>query len=89
MLLPTTKLAISNLSVSSPGSVFHPCSLNVTKYQKILDAADFARGENCSFIRLINDASRKTLLKAAKKTLKTTHYESRVQSNKRADFKLT
>ena len=26
MLLPTTKLAISNLSVSSPGSVFHLCS---------------------------------------------------------------
>ena len=43
---------------------------NETKYQKILDAADFARGENCSFIRLINDAFRKTLLKAAKKTLR-------------------
>ena len=26
LLLPTTKLAISNLSVSSPGSVFHLCS---------------------------------------------------------------
>ena len=38
-----------------------------TKYQKILDAADFARRENCSFIRL-NDALGKTLLKAAKKT---------------------
>ena len=32
---------------------------------------------------------RKTLLKAAKKTSKTTHYESPVQSNTRADFKLT
>ena len=42
---------------------------NETKYQKILDAADFARRENCSFIRL-NDAYRKTLLKAAKKTLR-------------------
>ena len=39
---------------------------NETKYQKILDAADFARRESCSFIRL-NDAFRKTLLKAAKK----------------------
>ena len=61
---------------------------NETKYQKILDAADFARRENCSFIRL-NDAFRKTLLKAAKKNSKTIHYESRVQSNTRADFKLT
>ena len=26
LLLSTTKLAIPNLSVSSPGSVFHPCS---------------------------------------------------------------
>ena len=42
---------------------------NETKYQKILDAADFARRENCSFIRL-NDAFRKTLHKAAKKTLR-------------------
>ena len=39
---------------------------NETKYQKILDAADFAIRENCSFIRL-NDVFRKTLLKAAKK----------------------
>ena len=39
---------------------------NETKYEKILDAADFARRENCSFVRL-NDAFRKTLLKAAKK----------------------
>ena len=60
---------------------------NETKYKKILDAADFARRENCSFIRL-NDAFRKTLLKAAKKNSKTTHYEGRVQSNTRADFKL-
>ena len=41
---------------------------NETKYEKILDAADFARRENCSFIRL-NDAFQKMLLKAAKKTL--------------------
>ena len=39
------------------------------KYEKILDAADFASRENCPFIRL-NDAFRKTLLKAAKKTLR-------------------
>jgi len=44
--------------------------------------------ENCSFIRL-NDAIRRTLLKAAPKNSKTIHYESRVQSNTRADFKLT
>ena len=51
--------------------------------------ADFANRETCSFIRL-NAAFRKTFLKAAKKTLlKTTHYESRVQSNTRADFKRT
>ena len=48
-----------------------------TKREKILDAADFANRENCSFIRL-NDTFRKTLLN-----------ESRVQSNTRADFKLT
>ena len=50
-----------------------------TKYEKILDAADFARRENCSFIRL-NDAFRKTLLKAAKKTLR--------QPTMRAEFSL-
>ena len=52
---------------------------NETKYQKILDAADFARRENCSFIRL-NDAFRKTLLKAAKKALR--------QPTIRAEFSL-
>ena len=40
-----------------------------TKYEKILDAAEFAVRENCSFIRL-DDTFRKTLLKAAKKTLR-------------------
>ena len=39
---------------------------NETKYHKMLDVADSARHENCSFIRL-NDAFRKTLLKAANK----------------------
>ena len=58
------------------------------KYDKILDTEDFARRENCSFIRL-NDAFWKTLLKSATKNSTTTHYESRVQSNDRADFKLT
>ena len=52
---------------------------NETKYQKILDAADFARCENCSFIRL-NDAFRKTLLEAAKKALR--------QPTMRAEFSL-
>ena len=52
---------------------------NETKYEKILDAADFARRENCSLIRL-NDAFRKTLLKAAKKTLR--------QPTMRAEFSL-
>ena len=85
-LLPTKKLAISNLSVSGPRSVFYPCSPK--RDDKILDAEDFPSRENCSFIRL-NDALRKTLLNAAKKNSKTTHHESRVQSNKRADFKLT
>ena len=33
--------------------------------------------------------SGKPFLKAAKKNSKTTHYESRGQSNTRADFKLT
>ena len=47
--------------------------------QKILDAADFARRENCSVIRL-NDAFRKTLLKAAKETLR--------QPTIRAEFSL-
>ena len=40
-----------------------------TKYQKILDTADFARRENCSFIWL-DDAFLKTFLKAAKKILR-------------------
>ena len=78
-LLPTTKLAILNLSVSSPGSVFLSCSRNDTKYEKILDAADFASRENCSFIRL-NDAFRKILLEAAKKTVR--------QHTMRAEFSL-
>ena len=50
-----------------------------TKYQKILNVADFARRENCSFTRL-NDAFRKNLLKAAKKTLR--------QPTMRAEFSL-
>ena len=50
---------------------------NETKYQKIVDAADFARRENCSFIRLI-DAFRKTLLKAAKKGQPTMRAEFRL-----------
>ena len=37
--------------------------------KKILDKADFANKETCSFTRL-NDAFWKTLLKAAKRTLK-------------------
>ena len=52
---------------------------NEKKYEKILDAADFATRENYSFIRL-NDAFRKTLLKAAKKTLR--------QPTVRAEFSL-
>ena len=62
---------------------------NETKYEKIFDAADFDSREDCSFIRL-NDAFRKTLLKAgAKKNSKTTHYENRIRSNTRTVFKLT
>ena len=52
---------------------------NETKYEKILDAADFASRENCSFTRL-NDAFRKTLFMAAKKTLR--------QPTTRAEFSL-
>ena len=52
---------------------------NETKYEKILDAADFSSRENCSFIRL-DDAFRKTLLKAAKKTVR--------QPTMRAEFSL-
>ena len=59
-----------------------------TKYEKILDTADFANRETCFFIRL-NDGFRKTCSRRPKKNSKTTHYESRVQSNTRADFKLT
>ena len=44
----------------------------------ILDAADFASRENISFIRL-NDAFRKTLLKAAKKTLRQPTMRTKVQ----------
>ena len=50
---------------------------------------DSENDENCS-LRRLNDAFRKTLLKAAKKTLRQpTINESRIQSNTRADFKLT
>ena len=48
---------------------FTRAARNKTKYQKTSDAADFARRENCSFVRL-NDAVRKTSLKAAKKPLR-------------------
>ena len=81
--------------MSGPGSVFHPCSpkwdeiredighsrlcQNETKYEKILDTADFASREDCSFI-MLNDAIRKPLLKAAKKTLR--------QPTMRAEFSL-
>ena len=51
---------------------------NKTKYEMILDAADFASRENISFIRL-NDAFRKTLLKAAKKTLRQPTMRTKVQ----------
>ena len=61
---------------------------NETKYEKVLDAADFASRENCSFIRP-NDAFRKTCSRQPKKNSKTAYYGSRVQSNTRADFKLT
>ena len=61
---------------------------NETKYEKILEAADFPSRENCSFKRL-NDALRNHCSKQPKKNSKTTHYESRVQSNKRLHFKLT
>ena len=49
----------------------------------ILDAADFDSRENCSFIRL-NDAFRKTLFKAAKKTPRQPTMRTEVQSNTRA-----
>ena len=88
MLLPTTKLAIVIFPSQARDQSFTRVARNETKYEKILHAADFARRENCFFTTL-NDAFRKTLLKAAKKNYKTTHYESRVQSNTRADFKLT
>ena len=45
-LLPVTKLTISNLSVSSVGSVFHLCNQMRQKwYKKILDTVDFANQE--------------------------------------------
>ena len=69
MLLPTTKLAISNLSVSSRDQSSTGVARNEPKYEKILDAAHFARRENCSLIRL-NEAFRKTLLKASEKNFK-------------------
>ena len=83
MLLPTTKLTISNFSVSRLGSVFPLVTRNETKSQKILDTADFVRRENCSVIRL-NDAFPKTLLKVAKKKKKKTLR----QPTMRAEFSL-
>ena len=72
-------LAISNLSSQARDQSFSRVARNETKYQKILEAADFARRENCSFIRL-NDALQKTLLKAARNILR--------QPTMRAEFSL-
>ena len=65
-----------------------PLQLNETRCEKILQLADFANRKTCSFIRL-NDAFRKTFPQGSQKNSKTTHFESRGQSNTRADFKLT
>ena len=53
-----------------------------------MDAADFARRENWSFIRL-NDAFPENSAQGCPKNFKTTHYESCVQSNTRAERKKT
>lgn len=52
-----------------PGISLYHVQPNEAKYEKILDTADFANSETCSFIRLY-DAFRKSLLKAAKNTLR-------------------
>ena len=72
-----------------PGISLSPMQLNETRCEKILHLADFANRKTCSFIRLANDAFRKTFPQGSQKYSKTTHYESRGQSNTRADFKLT
>ena len=57
------KLAISNFFRLKPRISLSPVWPNKTKYEKILDAADFANSETCSFTRF-NDAFQRTLLKA-------------------------
>ena len=61
---------------------------NETKYEKIFDAADFDSREDCSFIRL-NRLPENFAEDRSQKHSKSTHYESQIQSKKRADFKLT
>ena len=61
------KLAISNqFPPQARDRSFTRVARNETKYEKILDEADVATRETCSFIRLY-DACQKTLLKAAQK----------------------
>ena len=68
MLLPSNNKVNNKVRNNRPGISLSPVvARNETKYEKILHAADFARRENCFSIRL-NDAFRKTLLKAAKKS---------------------
>ena len=63
------KLAISNqFAPQARDRSFTRVARSETKYEKILDEADVASRETCSFIRLC-DAFQKTLLKAAKKTI--------------------
>ena len=75
-------------SQAQPDQSFTRAARNEKKYQKILDAADFAKLVNCSFIRL-NDVLRKNFAQGSQKSSKTTYYESRVQAKMRTDFKLT
>ena len=76
---PSGNLGDALLSSATDLIYNNPCSRNETKYEKILDAADFASREYCSFITF-NDAFRKTLLKAVKNTLR--------QPTTRAEFTL-
>ena len=85
VLRPTTKLAISNLSVSSPESVFHPCSQMRRNTRRCWTQQTLL----ILFLHRLNDACRKTCSSQAKKTLRqpTTRVEFSLYTS--YDFKLT
>ena len=90
--MKTTKTSNFTCQPKSFISIFFTCQVSACELQPFSchDLANDVYSQTAKTVfSHLNDAFRKTLLKAAKKSSKTTHYESRVQSNTCADFKLT